>query len=80
MTEPLWIFVSPWGKLILFGVSNVFLIAGLLMIVTRRFPPPFQKARAGPVLGTASLLVGLTMLMYFGTSELFADLRMALLG
>lgn len=55
-----------WGMT---GLGTILLGASVPMLWTGRFPPP-AKAKAHPVLSTAILVVGMTMLLKYGSPDL----------
>lgn len=66
--------MNPWVMLLLFLIGNVLLVTGILMIWKGTYPPPLTRVRAHPVVGTAVLLVGLTMILHFGDPTLLQQL------
>lgn len=64
--------------LVLFLIGNAVLGSGVMMLARGTFPPPFTNRKAHPILSTLVLLVGLTLMLHFGTPELLDELLKAL--
>jgi hypothetical protein len=56
-----------------FGISNILLGASIMMLVKGTLPPPMTHKKANPVLSTSILVVGLTMMLVFGTPALLQE-------
>ncbi|MCG0239172.1 MAG: hypothetical protein L6E13_08065 [Firmicutes bacterium] len=67
--------MSPWLRLGMFIVGNLIMVPAILALGKVLFPSPGQTRRPNPILATALLLIGLTILIHFGDPKLFSDLR-----
>lgn len=54
----------------LFGVSNVLLGASIMMLWSGKLP---NGKKVNPLVGTSLMVVGLTMMLVFGTDHLLQD-------
>ena len=63
-----------WSEILmnwaLFGVSQALLGASIVFMYKGKMPPPFTHKKATPIMATATLVVGLTMMIVFGTEGL----------
>lgn len=66
--------MSPWIALLLFLIGNAILGSAVIMLVKGTMPPPMTHKRATPGFATFILLVGLTMMLHFGTPRLLLQL------
>lgn len=66
--------MSPWVALALFMVGNGLAGSGTIMIIKGTYPPPMTHIKSSPVLATFLLLLGMTMILHFGTPELLAQI------
>lgn len=56
-----------------FGISNILLGASIMMLLKGTMPPPMTHRKASPVLSTSIFVVGLTMMLVFGTPALLQE-------
>lgn len=56
-----------------FGISNILLGASIMMLLKGTLPPPMTHKKASPVISTGILVVGLTMMLVFGTPALLQE-------
>jgi hypothetical protein len=57
----------------LFGLSQALLGASVMMLAKGTLPPPFTHKKASPVFATFQMIVGLTMMIWFGREDLLKD-------
>ncbi|HEY8346774.1 MAG TPA: hypothetical protein VIL07_05780 [Symbiobacteriaceae bacterium] len=64
MGQSLWV---NWAFVLL---SGLLLGGSILMMTTGTLPPPFSRRRASPLFATSVFVVGLTLLLVYGTPDL----------
>lgn len=64
--------------LILFLIGTLVLGSGIMMLFRGTYPPPLSSVRANPIVSTFILLIGLTLVLHFGTPDLLDQILKAL--
>jgi hypothetical protein len=62
--------MSIWVKWLLMIVGSGMLGASIPMLWTGHLPPPMTNVKIHPILSTSIFVIGLTLLLVFGTPDL----------